>query len=77
MSSQNIRAENFVMTEKHPTWLADHPIIEQERSVFLQLTEFFVFYSPLPRLSAQGKTLQFYGWKEKPWSTNRYLKDLL
>ena len=39
--------------------------------------DFYVFYSILPHQSAQEKTLQFYGWKEKTWNTNRYLKDLL
>lgn len=77
MTNEKESAGVIVTSDHHPVWLEDYPIAQEDLSVFHQLMEFYVFYSILPQQSAQRRTLQFYGWTEKPWKTNRYLKDLL
>lgn len=70
-------SEERVLTEKHPKWL-DTVVPDSffDEDLF-QILLFYVFYSPCSKFCTQGRTLQHYGWKEKPWNTNRYLKDRL
>ena len=69
--------ENIVFTQKHPTWLDTVISNNAFDNDLFQIILFYVFYSPCPKYSTQGRTLQYYGWNDKPWKTNRYLKDKL
>lgn len=69
--------ENLVLTEKYPDWLKGWISDEQFDKDLFQIFLFYVIFSPCPKYCTKGHTLQYYGWKEKPWSTNRYLKDKL
>lgn len=69
--------EGLVLTQKHPAWLNTNISNSAFDEDFFQIFLFYVFYSPCPKYATQGRTLQFYGWNDKPWKTNRYLKDKL
>lgn len=63
--------------DHHPKWM--DTIIEKEffDEKFNEILLFYVFNTPCIQDSMRGRTLQSYGWKDKPWKTNRYLKDKL
>ena len=68
--------DELIICEKQPSWLVnnnDRLLDEDIKQIIL----FFVVFSPCQQYCTQGRTLQFYGWKEKPWSTNKYLKSKL
>ncbi len=75
--NEKTEQQNLVKSLKHPEWL-NTVIAEQHFDEGLyKIILFFVIFSPCPKYCTQGRTLQFYNWKEKPWSTNKYLKDKL
>lgn len=69
--------ENLILTQKHPIWLDTKISNNAFDEDLFQIILFYVFYSPCPKYSTQGRTLQYYNWSDKPWKTNRYLKDKL
>lgn len=69
--------DNLVLTQKHPAWLDAEISNSAFNEDLFQIILFYVIYSPCPKYSTQGRTLQYYKWNDKPWKTNRYLKDKL
>lgn len=66
------------LTSKNPRWL-EMTSDEQEifDTIIREILPFYVFYSPCSTYSVQGRSLQYYGWDEKPWASNKYLKNKL
>lgn len=77
MANRQLKREQMVLTSKQPQWL-DRAIPDRlcDESLY-KIILFFVLFSPCKNYCTQGRTLQFYNWKEKPWTTNKYLKDKL
>lgn len=77
MKKTQSSGEEAVISPKYPQWLNDTLLNRDYGESLYKILLFFVVFSPCPRFCTQGRTLQFYHWKEKPWSTNRYLKNKL
>lgn len=77
MAKKQLLREEMLLSPQHPQWL-DTIILNRycDESLY-KIILFFVIFSPCPKYCTQGRTLQYYHWKEKPWTTNRYLKDRL
>ncbi len=75
--SKSIDQADCVLTERHPTWLDTIVRNEYFDEELYQIILFYIIFSPCPQYCTQGRSLQYYGWKEKPWRTNRYLKAKL
>ena len=70
-------SEKWLQTQKHPAWLDTEIGTEYIDEGFMEILMFYVIYSPCPEFCTRGHTLQYYGWKKKPWNSNRYLKNKL
>lgn len=77
MANKKLSREDLVISPKHPKWLDTIVADRHCDNNLYKIILFFVIFSPCPKYSTQGRTLQFYNWKDKPWSTNKYLKDKL
>lgn len=75
--SESAKDNQRVFTELHPKWLDDEVEKECFDEDFRRIILFYVFFSPCAKYSTQGRTLKYYGWKEKPWTPNQYLKEKL
>lgn len=77
MSHKHLEREQMVLTPKQPQWL-DKTIPDRfcDEGLY-KIMLFFVLFSPCERYCTQGRTLQFYDWKDKPWTPSKYLKDKL
>ena len=75
---KSLNKDDVVLTKKRPDWLNSKEIDKTlfDNDIF-QIFLFYVFYSPCSKFATQGRTLQYYNWNDKPWKTNRYLKDKL
>lgn len=77
MTRKKLEQQYIVKSPKHPQWL--NTIVDDkyyDNSLY-RIILFFVIFSPCSKYCTQGRTLQYYNWKEKPWNTNKYLKDKL
>lgn len=77
MAKKKLSKEEMVISPKHPEWLDTITPNRCYDENLYKVILFFVLFSPCPKYCTQGRTLQFYHWNEKPWSTNRYLKNKL
>lgn len=77
MANKKLSREEQVISPKHPKWLDTIVADRHCDNDLYKIILFFVIFSPCPKYCTQGRTLQFYNWKDKPWSTNKYLKDKL
>ena len=77
MANKKLSREDLVISPKHPKWLDTIVADRHCDNDLYKIILFFVIFSLCPKYSTQGRTLQFYNWKDKPWSTNKYLKDKL
>ena len=77
MKNKKLSPEEQVISSKHPEWLDAFVADCHFDNDLYKIILFFVIFSPCPKYCTQGRTLQFYKWKDKPWSTNKYLKDKL
>lgn len=77
MANKRLSQEDMVISSQHPQWLDTIVSNQYCDDKLYKIILFFVIFSPCPKYCTQGRTLQFYHWKEKPWSTNRYLKNKL
>jgi hypothetical protein len=77
MANRKLSKDEMIITSKHPEWLDTLVADRHCNDKLYKIILFFVIFSPCSKYCTQGRTLQFYNWKEKPWSTNRYLKSRL
>lgn len=77
MANKKLTREELVISPKHPKWLDTFVANSHFDNNLYKIILFFVIFSPCPKYCTQGRTLQFYNWNDKPWSTNKYLKDKL
>lgn len=77
MATKKLAPYELVCFPKRPKWLDTIDVDRNCDNDLYKIILFFVIFSPCPKYCTQGRNLQFYNWKEKPWSTNKYLKDKL
>lgn len=77
MAKKKLSQNEIVKSPKHPEWLDTIVADRHCDNNLYKIVLFFVIFSPCPKYCTQGRTLQYYNWKDKPWSTNRYLKNKL
>lgn len=70
-----IEENGWVLVEETPDWIRDgQPAIDS--GTFKKLIDFYVTHTPVKEISAQGRTLDYYGWNN-PWKSSEALNEKL
>lgn len=72
--AKKVNTEKYYLTELIPDWLTKGISFDED---IYKIIQFYIFYSPCQKYAVQGRTLSYYGWKDKPWNSNKYLKSKL
>lgn len=67
-------ATQYLHVSKDPSWINSEDTEKYGIESLAGIMLFYVVFCPCKQYATQKRTLEYYKWKKKPWSSNRYLK---
>lgn len=74
MSRKTNDEAQYLHVSKDPSWINSKDTEKHGTESLANIMLFYVVFCPCKQYATQKRTLEYYKWKRKPWTSNRYLK---